>query len=143
MDWSFEGKPFVEVPDLYGFIYEIEYTDGSKYIGKKNFYDRKELDPLKKGGTRKFHIEFVGRNRGGKRVKREVFKTVSNWMKYEGSHDTAEDLTIASKTIIALVPTKRSLTYLEAKMLFCKEAIEDDTYLNIQILGRFFKDNLL
>ena len=144
MGWIHEGEVLTEVPnDFYGFIYEIEYTNGFKYIGKKKFHSENELDVLKKGGTRKGHIRFIGRNIGGKRVQREIVKRESNWRVYEGSHETANGFTIASKTILELVPTKRSLTYLEAKMLFCKDAIEDPLYLNVNILKRFFRDNLL
>ena len=37
MIWLHQGEEVWDVPEgTYGFIYQIVYTDGKKYIGKKN-----------------------------------------------------------------------------------------------------------
>ena len=39
LTWTFEGKPFTEFPtDMFGFIYLITYSDGTKYLGKKQAF---------------------------------------------------------------------------------------------------------
>ena len=39
MIWTYKGEEVWDVPEgTYGFIYQIVYTDGKKYIGKKNCY---------------------------------------------------------------------------------------------------------
>ena len=39
MTWEYNTKPLEEIPnDAVGFVYRIEFTDGTYYIGRKNFY---------------------------------------------------------------------------------------------------------
>ena len=46
------------------------------------------------------------------------------------------------KTILKVCPTKRNLTYEEAKHLFIYEVLEDENSINENILGSFYKGNL-
>ena len=52
MDWTYNDKPFNPTPevieDYQGFVYELEeLSTGKKYIGKKFFWSKRRLPPLK------------------------------------------------------------------------------------------------
>jgi hypothetical protein len=144
LTWTFEGKPFTEFPtDMFGFIYLITYSDGTKYLGKKQAFSFKELPVLKNGKVRPDSIYRVGKNKNGKRVQYDVIRKEMPWKRYVGSSKLTGGKTIASKEIIALCPTKRNLTYMEVKAMFYYEAIEDPLFLNENILGRFFRDRTI
>ena len=162
MTWTFEGKPFTEFPsDMFGFIYLITYSDGTKYIGKKAVYSEVTLPMLKTGIPRPDSTPLLKRTpmtaeelaaRTKVQVKTNVKSTLTQydvvrkempWKKYKGSSKLTAGKTITSKEIIALCPTKRNLTYMEVKAMFYYEAIEDPTFLNENILARFFRGNLI
>jgi hypothetical protein len=144
MTWEYEGKKIKSVEDLpvgvTGFVYVIEYKDGTHYFGQKNIYKSMTLNALKNGETRE-GAKRVGKNKGGKRVYFDVVTKESNWLTYEGSSESTKDLKIDDKTIIEVAFSKRSLTYLEAKVLFAEDALEDDGCHNLNILGKFFRGN--
>jgi hypothetical protein len=143
MTWTYEDQPVEVLPDnAYGFIYQIEYDDGTLYIGKKNCYSETQLPALKSGLVRSGALYRIGRNIKGKRVQFDVIRKENNWKSYKGSSDITKGKTILRKTILAFCTSKRELTYMECKALFCLNAIEDEKYLNINILGKFFRDNL-
>lgn len=140
MKWTYPRKPTKED---YGFIYRIDYDDGTSYIGKKNLWVKKELPQLKSNKRRQNVIGKVNRNYKHKRILMDIVLKPSNWEEYTGSHKLSKSKTIVSKTILAYAPTKRYLTYLEAKAIFCLNALEDDNFLNENCLGKFFKGNLI
>lgn len=143
MTWTYEDKPFTELPEgTFGFVYCISYTDGTHYIGKKQCITEVQLPALKHGVIRPNASYRIGRNIKGKRVQFDVIKKESAWRNYTGSSKLTVGKTIASKHILAIAESKRQLTYLETKYLFCYEAIEDPTFINENILGKFFRDNL-
>jgi len=115
----------LDYPEAYGFIYEITYTNGRKYIGKKDFFDKITLP------------------RNSNRKKKEVFlREKTNWKEYCGSHRLASKLEIDKKVILRVAVSKRALTYLETELLFLVDAIFNQHYLNENIGGKFF-DNVL
>lgn len=121
-DCEFE---LMDYPKAYGFIYEITYTDGSKYIGKKDVFDKVTLP----------------KNRN--RKKKEVFlREKRDWKHYCGSSKNSDGLTISKREIIAVANTKRALTFLEVKHLFRVAALFNDEYINSNIGGVYF-DNVL
>jgi hypothetical protein len=128
MNWlDVNGNEFnlADHPKAIGFIYEIFYTNGQRYIGKKNFFDTVTLP------------------KNSNRKKKEVFlREKTDWKQYTGSHKTAVGLQIKSKHIIALANTKRALTYLEVKYLFEADVIFNEQFLNENIGGKYF-DNVL
>jgi hypothetical protein len=143
MTWTYEDQPVESLPEnTYGFIYQIEYDDGTSYIGKKACYSETHLPALKSGLVRPGSLYRIGRNIKGKRVQFDVMRKENNWKSYKGSSDLTKGKTIIRKTILAFASTKRYLTYLEVKALMCFEALEDEKYLNINCLGKFFKGNL-
>ena len=51
MTWLYEGEPFSEPGEHYGFVYIItNKLDGKKYIGKKFFWSlkRKQVNKVRK-----------------------------------------------------------------------------------------------
>ncbi len=124
--WEYKGKPVVSHDDLLDdctdIVYEITYTDGRKYIGKKAVKGWRTLPPLK-----------------GKKRKRKVLKNLP-FINYEGSHE--ENLTIEKKEILFQCSARKASTYLECALLFHYNAIFDENYLNQNISGKFFDNDL-
>jgi len=145
MHWIYQNKEVTSVSDLpedvMGFVYVIEYDDGTYYFGQKNMFKSTTLNALKNGKTRE-GAKRVGKNKGGKRVYFDVVTKESNWLTYEGSSESTKDLVIVDKIIIDVAYSKRQLTYLEAKTLFTEEALEKQHCMNLNILGKFFKHNI-
>jgi len=127
---------------IIGFVYVIEFTDGTKYIGKKNFYSTRTLPALKSGKIREGAIRTfkIGK---GKREYYDIVKKESNWKTYQGSHINCKDKIPKYKRILAYADSKLQLTYLEAKFLFSFDVLLNPKYLNDNILGTFYRVNLL
>ena len=144
MTWHYEDAPVHELPEgVFGFVYLITYTDGTHYIGKKQCVTEIQLPALKSGKVRPDAIRRIAKNIKGKRVQFDIIRKETAWKKYKGSSKLTTDKTIEYKTIIQYAYSKRQLTYLETKYLFGYEAIEDPTFINENILGKFFRDNLI
>ena len=133
MTWQNIDK--VNTDDYYGFIYEIEYTDGVKYIGKKSFYSLTKKQARLDGKERKFHHRFFHKNQNKKRVRYEEIKTPSDWESYTGSTKLAGAKTVKQKTIIRLCEKQLDLTYWEIYFLIVNNVLFTDKYLN-QAIGR-------
>lgn len=168
MDWVFKNKDSVEVQITkypssapYGFVYELEYDDGTKYIGKKSMITQSIL-PIKKNGIRRPNSTLINKrikmtkedlvNRSTRQIKDnvttkivqyEVVTKETNWKKYEGSSKREHNKQVVSKTILEFAKSKRHLTYLEVKHLFINNTLEDENYDNDNILGKFFKAHLV
>ena len=112
-----------DYPDSFGMIYEIVYTNGFKYRGKRNFFKTVTLP------------------RNSNRKKKEVFlREDSSWQSYSGSSKLSKGMKVKSKSILAIADTKRALTYLEAKYLFQVDAIFNAEYLNENINGVWYSN---
>jgi len=103
MHWIYQNKEVTSVSDLpedvMGFVYVIEYDDGTYYFGQKNMFKSTTLNALKNGETRE-GAKRIGKNKGGKRVYFDVVTKESNWLTYEGSSESTKDLVIVDKIII-------------------------------------------
>lgn len=141
--WTYDDLPFEPSTEDYGFIYQIDYDDGTRYLGKKNCWVTEELPPLKSGKPRDNVVSTVNRIYRGKRITMDIVVKPSDWRKYTGSSKLTQGKTIIRRTVLITAQSKRHLTYLETKALFCLNALEDDTYLNENCLGKFFKGNLI
>ena len=135
--WYYLDKQINEISDLpkdtFGFIYQTTHTPtGKKYIGKKSLmYNLKK----KLGKKEKALWEGKGRPPIYKRVLKE-----SDWKNYYGSHSfikesNEEDL---KREILEIAYHKKELTYLECKYQFTLGVLESRSYLNDNILGKFF-----
>lgn len=132
MEWNNESE-IHDFTGYEGFIYRIDYEDGTFYYGKKNFVDetnkplgKKELAKITDGRLKKY-----------KTVRKE-----SNWRIYEGSSKETIGKTISSKTILEVYKTQRALTFAEARLLFGRNALFMKNCLNGNILGKFFRNVL-
>ena len=140
IEWSYEGEATPDEIDseLEGFIYLITYTDGTKYIGKKNFFSKSTLPALKSGEQRP-NSQRIGKNVGGKRKYFDIVYKENNWRKYTGSSKLTAGKEILKREILDICMTKRRLTYLEVYYLMIYKVLESDEYLNDNILGKFFE----
>ena len=118
--------------NTFGFIYEATYIPTKeKYLGKKVLFFNRTLPPLK----------------GAKR-KRKVIKE-SDWQTYYGSHTKIKQLLSEgkqeyfSREILEFAFNKKHLTYLETKYQFCNNVLENTEYINDNILGKFFRKDLV
>lgn len=120
--WYYNDSPFepdpTDIKDYAGFVYIITDHTGKMYVGKKTFWAKKTLPPLK-GKTRK---------------RRSVVE--SNWKEYYGSSDTVNQLLaergpgIFRRDILHLCRSKGEMGYLEAKEQFDRNVLLDDRYYN-------------
>jgi hypothetical protein len=73
-----------------------------------------------------------------------MVESESDWKSYYGSHQLIkEEIKKGNqqdfkRIILQLAYSKKELTYLENKWLFNMNVLEDDLYLNDNILGKFF-----
>ena len=118
--------------NTFGFIYEATYIPtNEKYLGKKVLFFNRTLPPLK--GTKR---------------KRKVVKE-SDWQTYYGSHTKIKQLLSEGKQedfireIIEFAFNKKHLTYLETKYQFSNNVLENTEYINDNILGKFFRKDLV
>jgi len=117
-----------------GFVYEMSVIiDGKSllYIGKKNFHSNTK----KKLGKKAMPTD--------KRKKGYVKVTKLAYEDYYSSNDVIKaahkkGITIQRK-ILRICYSKTELTYNEVKFQFGHQVLESDSYLNGNILGRFYK----
>jgi len=137
LKWQFKnGEVSDKVPPhtVYGFVYELTLKDGKRYIGKKAFWGT-----AKKKLTQKELDERPNkRHKDWKYVVKE-----SKWRAYTSSSKLFGSREVVEKRILFLAKSKRNLTYLETKLMFQENVLEDDNYLNDNINGRWFKDKLV
>jgi len=141
--WQYKEKDVPEAtPQQYGFIYEIEYTTGELYIGKKNFFSQITKEPLKNGKQRPNGV-FYNKRKHGKIVKLERVKSESNWRDgYVGSTKKGYALKAKKKTILQVYDDSINLTFGEVEWLVKLNTIRGDIYLNDNILGKFYKGKI-
>lgn len=121
-----------------GFIYKITTYDGKSYIGKKNLktrrkrrFGKREIAALT--DKRKKHWEYVTKD--------------SDWLTYIGSNKTLQkDIAKGvkyEKYILDFAFSKKELSYLETKELFVNEVLESDEWYNDNILGKFYRKDVV
>jgi hypothetical protein len=102
--WIYNDKEFTsaDIGNYIGFVYVItDLTNGMKYVGKKNFFSRRKLPPLK-----------------GKKQKRTKI-IESDWETYYGSNEEVKSLVEGfgrdrfRREILHLCETKGELSYKE------------------------------
>jgi len=134
--WLYNGEVIESIEQMpqntFGFIYQATYIPtNEKYLGKKVLYFNRTLPPLK-----------------GMKRKRKVVKE-SDWQTYYGSHEKIKSLLKENKQddfqreILEFSFNKKHLTYLETKYLFCNNVLENEEYINDNILGKFFRKDLV
>jgi len=123
--WKYRGKEVLEIPDgAVAFVYLISFSDGTKYIGKKNFYS-----------TRRIKV-------AGK-VNRKVIVTGSDWMRYNSSSTLVkkkiEDGEPFVKEILHFCRFVGAAMWLEIVEMVKRDVLCDKSYLNANIFLKIFR----
>jgi hypothetical protein len=140
--WLYNNKVVETIEDIpantFGFIYITTHIpSGISYIGKKSLYHN-----VKRKLTKKELAEQTGR---GRKSTTETIQKESDWKTYYGSEDFIKQRIKEKKQdefkreIIHFVENKKMLTYFECKYQFMYGVIENENYLNSNILGKFYK----
>ena len=137
------NDPKFNIDDYYGYVYlTSNLLTGEQYIGKKIF---KNTTNKKLGKKEKAALPITrGRTASKKKVINE-----SNWKEYYGSADEVKHWvkTVPKdkllRVVLRLCKSSKELTYYETKYLFQYNVLEDDKYVNGNILGRFFPKDLV
>ena len=141
--WLYKGKEINEITDLpkntFGFVYQTTHTSEYKYIGKKSLiYNRKK----KLGKKELITLRLEGKL--GRLPKHKIVQVESDWKTYYGSHNFIKEALSKKRhyefkrKILEVAFNKKELTYLECKWQFNLNVLEDKSYLNDNILGKFF-----
>ena len=128
MSWRYKNKEIKDIADLpkdtIGFVYVIKNMNTDEcYIGKKILLHKKTRPPLK--GYKRKRVSYVD----------------SNWKTYTGSNTETKkwDLEDCSREIVHLCFNRTMMSYYETKLQFQLNALEDDKFLNDNILGKFYE----
>lgn len=137
MSWIYCHKEFTDedIPEgAVGFIYlmAIITEDGVRsYIGKKNFH----ATIKKKIGKKALPTD--------KRLKKYTRISKSSYQNYYSSNEVLKkahkDGILIHRSILKICFSRRELTYEEVKAQFEHKVLETNTYLNGNIMGRWFK----
>lgn len=130
--WIYKGKSITKRDQLpeeaVGFVYKIYNKKEDKtYIGKKILANKRTRKPLK--GYKRKRVDYVE----------------SNWMKYMGSSIETKkwNLEDCVREIVYICFNKTMMTYYETSLQFKENVLENDEYINDNILGKFYKKTIL
>jgi len=134
--WLYNGQEFTDemIPEgAVGFIYEMgAIIDGKsvRYVGKKNFYADVKTKLAKKDMPT------------DKRLKTYTRKRKYTYKNYYSSNavlkQAHKDGIPIKRYILDICFSKTELSYSECKYQFAWGVLEDDEFLNGNILGRFY-----
>ena len=133
--WYYKNEAYEpteeKLKEWVGFVYVITDKSNDKmYVGKKTFWSKKTLPPLK-GKTRK---------------RRKIVE--SDWRSYYGSSDLVKQLLLEHgeqnfhREILYFGKSKGELGYLEAKEQFDRNVLLDDNYYNGIINCRIHRNHV-
>jgi len=142
MYWLYQNKEISSLEDIkqdsFGFIYITTHIPtGKKYLGKKSFF----YTLNKKLGKKELTQQPV--TRGRTKTTKKVIKE-SDWRTYYGSEKFIKQKLKEGKQeefkreIIHLASNKKLLTYFECKYQFIYGVLENEEWINNNILGKFF-----
>lgn len=139
MSWIYKGAVFTDesIPkEAVGFVYVMTaIIDGKsvKYIGKKNFYADVKTKLSKKA------LPTDKRKKTYKRVRKYTYQN------YYSSNDILKEAhkngVKIKREILTICYSKAELSYQEVKYQFMFGVLENDFWLNGNILGKFYKQN--
>ena len=140
MYWIYQKKPIKCIEDFpentFGFVYHITHKrTGLKYIGKKQLRVRQKVKLSAK--------QWLALN-DKRKAKYKVTMRESNWKKYVGSNTKMKNLLTCGnledfhRSIMVCCRCKKELSYYEVKAQFFYNVLEDDSYTNENIAGKYF-----
>ena len=131
--WTYKDNIIESHADLHkdctSIVYELQFSDLTKYIGKLVVRSMRRLKPTK--------AQLAIR----KNYKRIELKDVP-FVNYEGSSSENEGKTVVSKEILYQSSNKKTATYIETALLFENDVLFNDTYNNKNISGVYFDNSL-
>lgn len=131
--WEYNGVEVKSHSDLIdgctNFVYCLYFESGKKYIGKRTVRSMRRLKPT---------VEQLKIRKNYKRVEMKNLPFAN----YEGSSKETEGQVLVRKEILYQCSTKKAATYIETALLFEHEAIFSEEFLNKNILGSFFDNDL-
>jgi hypothetical protein len=133
------NDPNFDINEYVGYIYVTSHIPtGRQYIGKKIFF---HTTNKKLGKKELLEIPIT---RGKRPTKTQVVKE-SDWKTYYGSSTEIKSLPKEEmlRHVLKLCKTSKQLTYWETKYLFQYNVLEDDHYINDNILGKFYRKDLI
>jgi hypothetical protein len=139
MSWLYNGAVFTEdmIPEnAFGFIYIMgAIIDGKSvsYVGKKNFYAEVKTRLSKKA------MPTDKRKKTYKRVRKCTYQNY--FSSNEALKQAHKDGVHIKREIIKICYTKSELSYQEVKYQFMFGVLESESWLNGNILGKFYKQN--
>jgi hypothetical protein len=132
-------NPNFNINDYVGYVY-ITYhiLTNRKYVGKKAFFHT----TTKKLGKKE--LTEIPVTRGKRPTKKTVVKE-SDWKTYYGSATEIKSYKPEemARYVLRLCKTKKELTYWETKYLFQYNVLEDNCFINDNILGRFYSKDVI
>jgi hypothetical protein len=142
MYWLYQNKKISSLEDIqqnpFGFIYITTHIPtGKKYLGKKSFFHTLN----KKLGKKELSQQPI--TRGRVKTTKQIIKE-SDWKTYYGSEEFIKQKLKEGKQeeftreIIHFVSNKKLLTYFECKYQFIYGVLENEEWINNNILGKFF-----
>ncbi len=137
MKWKYRNGVISEdTPPMsaYGFVYELTLKDNKKYVGKKAMWSQTK---------KKLTVKEIAELENKRLKKWKYVIKENNWRTYTSSSKIFGSREVVEKRILEIAKSKRHLTYLETKYMFQMNVLEDDIYLNENINGRFFRNNLI
>lgn len=152
MNWLYSNKEVTEesIPnEAVGFIYIITHTPTNKYyIGKKSLESVRNVRIGKRELVKiKEERKAIGMS-GRAPIKKKVRKA-SDWEKYYSSNEWINEQVKEGKElefkreIIQFCNSKKSLSYYEVHWMFKYDVLLDDNSLNGNVLGKFYRKDLV
>lgn len=141
MAWTYKGRVITELIDMpegtIGFIYKITNVEtGEYYVGKKNVLSVRK---------RKFGKKEIASLTDRRMKHWEMVTKESDWKLYRSSNDTVKNWPMENSKleILRFCSSKKSLTYYELQEQFAHDVLSDELALNDNLLGKFFRKDLV
>jgi hypothetical protein len=124
--WTYQEEEFDSIPEgALAFVYYLEFEDGTKYVGKKNFYS-------------------TSRKRQPGKSRRTVTVRESNWKSYLSSSETVKSKLKAGEKLVRrevlhLCKTLGQATYMELHEQVQRNVLCNPEYLNGLIYAKVMR----
>lgn len=153
MSWIYKDKVINNIDqiaeDAIGFVYKITHLPtGQYYIGKKSLKSIRNIK-IGKRELEKIREERKSKGIGGRLPKKKRVVKESDWLSYFSSNEWIKEQIKKGnqkdfkREILSFHTSKKSLTYSEVEEQIKRDILRDDNSLNSNILGSFYKKDLI